>query len=455
MRALEEGFWGGRLSTIAGRLLGRPEDLRFRLVRDTGGVMILKVGAMGLEFLISVLLARLLGVEEFGLYAFGWSFLALLSIPLAFGLPQLLVREVAASRARGEWGTIFSLVRFARHIALTVSLGLALLVGLGLWLFVGNLPAGSPTVLVIALIGLPVLAFAYLYGGALQGLNRILEGQAVQVLVRPLTFLLLFGGAWLLARELMSASFALGLQVVAAAAALLAGGFLLHHHLSRRASHAPATKANPAWLQSAVWFMLLALLGLIPQHTGVLLLGVMREPKEAGLYKAAFQAASLIPFGLTAVNTVIAPTLSQLYASGEMRKLRRVALLAAGASVCFALPPILFYLLAGSWFLGVTFGKDFAAGAGALTILTIGQTVNAVAGPVGLLLIMSEYERLATVSTGVSSAINIILSLLLIPVWGIQGAATAMTLSLITFNLTALYFVTTRLGVVRIARRRR
>lgn len=448
MKAFEEALFNGRLGRVAVRLLGRPESLRFRLARDTVGVMVLQGASMGLGFVISVLLARTLGVKEFGLYAFAMSFLALLSTPAAFGFPQLLVREIAANRAKGEWRAVFGLVRFSHRVALLASLGLALLAGLGLWLFSGSLSAKTVTTLAVALLGLPLLALAQLQGSALRGLDRILEGQTVQMLVRPAGFLLLFGGAWLVARELLSAPFALGLQVVATGVAFLAGGLLLHHHLTRQVPAAPGIKSDPTWLRSALWLLLLALLGLIPQHAGVLLLGVMRGTEEVGLYKIAFQAASLIPFGLMAVNTAIAPTLSQLYASGEMQKLRRVVLSAAGVSLAFALPLILFYLLAGSWFLEATFGKPFMASAGALAILTIGQAINAATGPVGLLLVMSGHERLATVNIGVSSMLNVIFSLLLIPVWGIQGAAVATTLGLIASNLLCLYFVVAKVGLV-------
>jgi len=430
------------------RLVGKPGSLRLRLARDTLGVMVLQGGSMGLGFLISVLLARTLGVKEFGLYAFAWSFLALLSTPAAFGFPQLLVREIAANRAKGEWGAVHGIVRFSRRITLWASLGLVFWAGLGLWLFSDSLSAESVMTLAVTLLGLPLWALVQLQGSALRGLDRILAGQVVQMLVRPVVFLLFFGGAWFVARELLSAPFALGLQVVAAGVALLAGGLLLHHSLKDQVPESSAIKYDPAWLRSALWLLLLALLNLIPQHVGVLLLGMMRGTEEVGLYKVAFQAASLIPFGLMAVNTVIAPTLSHLYASGEMQRLRQVVMAAAGVALALALPLILFYLLAGSWFLGATFGKDFVAGAGSLAILAIGQTVNAAAGPVGLLLIMSGHERLTTLSTAAGATVNLLLGLLLIRFWGVEGAAVATALGLITFNLLALYFVIDKLKIM-------
>lgn len=448
MRSLEEAMVNGRMGKLTVRLIGRPSSLRFRLARDTLGVMLLQGGSMGLGFVISVLLARTLGVKEFGLYSFAWSFLMLLSTPAAFGFPQLLVREIAANRAKGEWGAVHGIVRFSHRTALLVSLALMLFAGLWLWFLSGNLPIKTVTALAVALLGLPLLALVQLQGSALRGLDRILAGQAVEMLVRPVTFLLLFSGAWFLARELMSAPFALGLQVVAAGVALLAGGLLLYHYLTSQIPESSAIKSDPAWLRSALWLLLLALLGLIPQHAGVLLLGVMRGTEEVGLYKAAYQAAWLIPFGLMAVNMAITPTLAQLYASGEMQRLRRVVTAAAGAALFFALPLVLLYLLDGSWFLRFTFGEAFTASARALAILTIGQTVNVATGPVGFVLIMSGHERLATLSTGASAAANLLLGLLLIPFWGVQGAAVATAFGLITFNLLALYFIIARLKVV-------
>jgi len=142
-----------------------------------------------------------------------------------------------------------------------------------------------------------------------------------------------------------------------------------------------------------------------------------------------------------AVNTVIAPTLAQLYALGDKAKLRKVILTASAVATAFALPLVLLFIFKGEWFLSLAFGEAFAESATALAIITGGQTINAMTGPVGLLLIMSGYEGKATLSRGIGGAVNLVLNVALIQLWGINGAAVAFALSIATTMLLYLYFV--------------
>jgi len=251
----------------------------------------------------------------------------------------------------------------------------------------------------------------------------------------------LVGATWLFAGKIGDASSALGLHIVAVGIALAFAFYLLRSQLSRSVAPNVVSQNTTVWVRSALSLAFLALLNLIPQHAGILMLGWMRSAEEVGLYKVAFRTASLIPFGLMAVNTVIAPTLAQLYAVGDKARLRKVMLTASAVATAFALPLVLLFTLRGSWFLGLAFGKAFAASATALAIVTGGQIVNAATGPVGLLLVMSGHENKATLSIGIGSAVNLVFNIALIQLWGINGAAAAFAVSLTLTMLLYLYFM--------------
>jgi O-antigen/teichoic acid export membrane protein len=103
--------------------------------------------------------------------------------------------------------------------------------------------------------------------------------------------------------------------------------------------------------------------------------------------------------------------------------------------------------VAGYWVLGL-FGKGFPESAYLpLIIILGGQCISAAAGPVGFLMTMTRYEREASWFLGVSALLNVLLSVALIPVLGLIGAAIASAVSTIAWNLSALVFVRTRLDV--------
>jgi len=430
-----------KVARVITRVVGTPGSLRFRLARDTLGVMVLNAFAMSLGFLISMVLARLLGVWEFGLYAFAMSLLGLLSALASFGFPQLLVREIAAYRVKGEWGSIRGLLHFSQRTALGASLALALLVGLGLWLFSDRLSPRAEATLSLGLVALPFMALIQLQSSALRGFDRILESQIVNEVLRPLSFLVLTGVVWLLDRTLLDATVAVGLQAVAAGVTLLAGWFLLRRYANAQVLGATLTQSNSLWLRSALWLLLLALLNLIPQHSGVLLLGIMRGSEEVALYKVAYQAASLVPFGLMAFNTAIAPTLAQLYAAGNRRGLRRVMIAASGVGTAFALPLVLLFTMGGNLFLKIAFGGNFRQSFIPLFIMTVGQFMFVALGPLLLLLVMINREDKATFVTAISAGLNVVMNMVFIPIWGVSGAALATAISLVLLKVQALFYI--------------
>lgn len=93
------------------------------------------------------------------------------------------------------------------------------------------------------------------------------------------------------------------------------------------------------------------------------------------------------------------------------------------------------------------FGSEFTSGSTALSILVFGQLVNAAAGSVGLLLVMTAHEREAAIGMGVGLSLNVLLNTLLIPLWGIEGAAGASATSMIVWNLWLAVRVHRRLGL--------
>ena len=414
-------------------------SLHFRLARDTVGVMVIQALSMGLGFAVSVVLARLLGVREFGLYSLAMSVLGLLVVPATLGFPQLLVREIAAYRVKEEWGLIRGLLRFAQCTSLLASLGIALLGGLVLWGLSSRLSREAMQVLALAFAALPFWALLELQEASLRGFDQILAGQWVKSAMRPLCFLIIIGIAWLLFREIRNASLALGLHILATGIASAFAFYLLRGQLHRSAPSSNASQNTTVWIRSSLHLTFLALLNLIPQHAGILMLGWMRSSEEVGLYKVALQTASLIPLGLMTVNIAIAPMLTQLYVSGNKNHLRQVLAIATSVASVMALPLILACILRGGWILEHLFGNAYAGGATALAILSVGFFFNVATGVLWHLMIMTGYEQKTLVILSTSVVINLIINLIIIPIWGAKGTALAQTIALIINALLTVY----------------
>ena len=123
------------------------------------------------------------------------------------------------------------------------------------------------------------------------------------------------------------------------------------------------------------------------------MLGAIAGAEAAGVYRVATRGADVVVSVLAALNLALAPTFAQLYATGDMRRLERLASIGTRLGLIASLPVVVSFGVFGSWILGTIFGSDFARGSTALAILGAGQLANAAAGPVGLLLNMTGHER--------------------------------------------------------------
>ena len=398
-----------------------------------------------LALAVAILLARSLGAEGYGVYAFAFSLVSLLAVPAQLGLPQLLVREIAKYQYQQEWGLLRGLLRRANQLAIGVSLALAVIGAGTAWLLHSRAEPLQLETFLWALPLIPLIALGNIRGAALQGLKRVVQGQLPEMVLRP-GFLLLLAGAALFFGTL-SPSSAMASHALAAGLAYAVGAVLLKRHLPTQATAAAPGYETHLWLLSMLPLSLLAGMNIINSQTDILMLGVFTTTEEVGIYRAATQGATLVIFFLTAVNMTIAPYMSQLYTAGKKEQLQRLATTSARAILLAAAPVAAAFVLFGEPIPRTFFGEEYAAGHVSLAILCIAQLVNAAAGSVGLLLNMSGHERDTARGVAVATVSNVILNLILIPRLGMTGAAIATAIALVIWNALLCRQVWVRIGI--------
>jgi O-antigen/teichoic acid export membrane protein len=237
------------------------------------------------------------------------------------------------------------------------------------------------------------------------------------------------------------------LQVVAATIAFVIGAWLLSRARPQELAGVTAEYCTRSWLASVFPLAATAGMQLINHHTDIVMLGLFRSAEEVGVYRVSVVGASLVIFGLQIINMVVAPHFARLYSIGERDQLQRVVTASARIALFTALPAVLVFLLFGETLLQVVFGVEFARAYVPLTILAVGQLVNAGAGSVGYLLNMTGHERDTTRGVAIAAGMNVVLNVVLIPAFGMAGAAMATTASLVIWNVILWRAVRTRLGI--------
>ncbi len=422
------------------------DQFRGPIARAAAGTFALRVFQTGIRFAISLVLARLLGAEGYGAYSFALASVGVLSVPALLGFDGLLVREVAGYRASGQWGRLHGLLRRARQTTLVASLALVLLgAGLG-WAFSGQLEQATLTAFWIALFALPFATQTRVIQAKMIGLRHIAAAQIPEAAFQPTFTLALIAGTALLLANRFDAPVAVGLYSVSALAALvLATGLWRRARKTVMQSAAPEY-ATGKWLRSAAPFALTSGLNVLGTSRGVLMLAPLQGAQATGIFGIANAAAALIALPLVAINTPLAPAVSAAFAEGDTATLQRLATKAARGAFFMCVPLALIYVTLGHWVLRL-FGEEFTAGFTALIILTVGQVINASVGSVALLLQMTGHERDVAVGLAIAVAVNLAVNLVLIPVWGVDGAALGAAAGVILANLILLILVRRRLAL--------
>jgi O-antigen/teichoic acid export membrane protein len=265
-------------------------------------------------------------------------------------------------------------------------------------------------------------------------LHRVLLSEVADSVVRPLlllAFFLLLGSVFS-----VSSTFAVlwgNVLAVTVVAVVLARH--LWRHLPRPAVAAVPDMAERAdWLATALPMIFIAGMSLIMSRTDIIMLGSLAGPAEAGIYAIGSRVAELATLGLVAVNTVLAPRISEMYRGDDRRPLQALLRLAAWFSFAFTSCAALALVGLGPFVLPL-FGEDFAAAYLPMLILLAGQVVSALVGSVGFLMTMTGRQKEAATVMFVAVLINVVGNWLLIPLYGMMGAAIATGLSIAFWNV--------------------
>jgi O-antigen/teichoic acid export membrane protein len=411
------------------KLVGRfREDLvgntrRGRLVRAAGALTAMKIGGGVITFVAGLLYARVLGPHGYGVYSYVIAWAALLAVPVALGLPQLLVRQGARfphtiAKLR-RWSDVrVSASGMLAAIGMTVAAGLVALGGGTGWPFLAAAP-------------LPLLmGVASVRSALLQSVGHVARSQWPRLLLAPAVGLSLAIALWYLnggftPTELVVAS------MIGATAALVVNDW----RLRRLCPPDDGSRLAPIAIRHALPFMWITGLYLLNSRMDILMLGTIRGGHDAGIYVVSSRIAELTSLFMAAANMVLAPRIAQLHQSGEMVLLQRM-IRGAGRSVLVLSAPVgITLILFSDPLLSFLYGDAYAEGAQVLQILATSQLLIVGSGPLGILLSMTGHQRALSTNMMVSVGLNAILNLALIPALGGVGAALATSAALVVSRI--------------------
>jgi O-antigen/teichoic acid export membrane protein len=398
-------------------------------------------------YFLKVYLARALGAEALGIYALGMTMVGFLGIFNAFGLPQSAVRFVAAYTATGKLDLLRGFL--ARSLIVLVVSNLlfgAIVVLLGPWISTRfyHTPALKSYLGWFALIMMFGSLSAFLgqvLGGYKDVARRTVITNFVGVpLMIGLTVVLVTRGMGLRGYVLA--------QAITAAVVLM----LLVSVVWRITPRAARTFSSglPLFEKEVISFSVvvfgIGFLEFSMAQADKVLIGFYLDARELGIYAVAAALVAFVPIMLQTVNQIFSPTIADLHARQQRELLGRIFRSLTKWILGLTLPLAAVMIIFAPALMRI-FGHDFEGGWPILAIGTLGQLVNCGVGSVGYLLLMSGNQLSLIRIQAVTACLMVALSLVLIPRWGITGAAVASAVTNVVANVWYLSEVRRTLGL--------
>lgn len=425
------------------------KDIQLKaLLSGSAVVLMFKILGAFSSYVFFYLLAKNLGAEGVGLFSLCITLLSVLVMLSKLGLDSLIVKQIPEYKAKGVVGAEGKLYKKLLGIVLVFSMLLSTTVYFSAEL-VATFFQNTALVSASKIIALAILPSVLLSMNAesLRGLEQMKYFSYLQngsIMMLSVLLLLL---AYLFNKQGINTP----IYVYSIAVCILA--FVSLYLLAKKIPKQGERISTPnlkSTLKLALPMLVSGAVFMIMNWTDVLMLGYYSDEGQVGIYNLCFKLASIITFAQFAINSYAAPRISSYFHAEKHLELKSLISKIAWLNLIIALPFFLVLFIYGGQILPI-FGAEFAEGSSVLLFLIIGQLVNALSGPVLYILNMTGKEVVARNIVLAAAVLNLVLNYILIPLYGIEGAAIAATLSMIVWNLGALIYIYKNYGILTVA----
>ena len=394
---------------------------------DRGNALIafaVRVASAAILLLTQIALARWMGATEYGAYVYAWTLLLVIGGISTVGLNIGAIRIVSELREQSADAALRGFLRGSRSLILLVATILTSLAAFAAYGLANRWPDGPWLAVALVLMAVPAYALTDLQDGICRGSGRIASALVAPYIVRPLLILAGLGLVHHLGLPLDA-----GMAAIAAIAATWIAWALQSIIVARdfrcTLPAGPRTYHTKAWARTTAPLFMMSVFDLAMQHIDIIVISNLLSTAEAGIYFAAAKTMALILFVHYAVGSAMANRFAAISTRGDSEAMRASVRDAVRLTFWPSLAMAVLMLAAGKPLLAL-FGPGFADGYPVMFVLAIAIMARAAIGPAEALLNMSGGQADCARTLMIAAFSNLLLNLLLTPLFGILGAATAV-----------------------------
>ncbi|MEP0940791.1 MAG: lipopolysaccharide biosynthesis protein [Rhizobiaceae bacterium] len=414
----------------------RAQSLRTALIAFT-----IRIISAFIAFISQVLMARWLGVHEYGIFVWVWVAAVICGGLSCVGFPSAVVKFIPQYLVEQDDKSLRGVIFGSRLISTLVA---TLIAGLGIaaiYALDGNLASIYSIPLIMAAVCLPMLSLSDVQNGVARAFSWSDLAFSPTYLLRPVLILVAMIAALAWGME-PTATTALAAAIFATWFTTIMQTIIVNQRLKRTVVHGPKTVTVGVWIAVALPIFLVEGFFALLTNVDIMIAGLYLEPNEVGVYFAAVKTLALVHFVYFAVKAGSAHHYARYFTAGDADRFDAFVRDTVKWTFWPSLLMAVIILAAGKILLGL-FGAEFTSGYPLMFVLAVGIIARASVGPAEAVLTMSGNQNVCAAVYGAALVINILLNLSLIPQFGLFGAAWATTITMM-FEATALYAITLR-----------
>jgi len=408
----------------------QSESYARRLAKGSATVFVGLVVANVIAFLLRMFLTRTISITDYGIFYTVFGLVSIFTIFRGVSISSSLAKYIPEFVVKGQYGKIKSSITLVL-IVYTVS---AFLIALPIFMFSDEI---SLALFNTAAAGLPLRilsgwfflsGFYLIFQAAFRGFQDAGAYASIEAFhmffVFISTFLLV--GFWGYGVEGVALAY---LFASLAMILIFAPIFFKRHSRILKEKILITRPLAKELFRYGIPIFIIGIWGLILGYMNTLMLAIFRSPIEVSYFQTAQPAANILEFFSAALGVVLLPMISELWTKGERGLLNQALHFLTKFSFLFVIPFVMIFIAFPENVLLMLFGPDYLAGAVALQVLAGSAIVYIIYRILVNALFGVGKPGAVARTVGVMAGSNIVANLLLIPTFGVNGAAAAVFLS--------------------------
>jgi O-antigen/teichoic acid export membrane protein len=386
-----------------------------------------------ISLLLNVILARLFLKDEIGIYFFFLQILTVSSLLLRYGSDNSLLK---CSQRFSQETKVKAFIYSLKKSLIIFFIG-TFSVFLYVYFFGVSKQYNKEFSLFYIFVFVFPYAFIFYVGEYLKGINKQNESILLQVFITPFIMII---GVYLLHLALII-SFTISV--------IISFLFALYFYKS---NHHPKNITNNSLVEYKINlrpFFYVSILNVIISTLDTILIGLLVDMSSVSGYMLASKLVALSSIFLVVVNGIVGPVFSRLWHEYNMENIRAYYWKVTKWLFAISIFLLVCFITFGEWGLVFLYGEPYRSSYSTLIILAVGQSVVLSTGPVAYLLMMTGETRYHLSSLYMAVILNVILNLLLVPLYGVFGAAISTATSLAIKNVYSFSIANKKFGLMR------